>query len=231
VWIRRAVLPPALLFATLSLSGGASAQSLMLESDRSCYGANQVISLTGYGFTPDGEVALSADGQQLGVGYADYDGVFTATVRAPRLPFSWIPLRFTATDQTYLLNRASAKVRLTSLGVAVTPTTGVPSRPRRIRARGFFNGRTLYAHIRHAGHTRTVRLGALSGACRRLNVVRRLFKPGVDPGSYTLHFDTNRRFYAAPGSRVTYAVTISSASTASSAAAAGPRERWVQVSP
>jgi hypothetical protein len=229
VWIRRAVSLVCLL--ALALPAGASGQSVMLDSDRGCYGANQVISLTGYGFTPDGEVALSADGQQLGVGYADYDGVFTATVRAPTLPFSWLPLRFTATDQTYLLNRASTAVRLTSLGVQVTPTTGVPSQPRRIRARGFFNGRTLYAHIRHAGRTRNVRVGTLSGPCRRLNVVRRLFRPGVGAGAYTLHFDTSRRYFAGSGSRVTYAVTISSAPARGAAAAAGARERWVQVSP
>jgi hypothetical protein len=230
VWIRRAALSTICL-AVLVVPSGASAQSVMLDSNRSCYGPNQVISLTGYGFTPDGEVALSVDGQQLGVGYADYDGVFMATVRAPALPFSWLPLRFTATDQTYLLNRASRSVKLTSLGVLVTPTTGAPSRPRRIRARGFFDGRTLYAHVRRGGRTRNVRVGTLRGPCRRLSVVRRLFGPGVQPGSYTLHFDTNRRFFAGRGTRVTYAVTISSALERGRAAAAGPRERWVQLSP
>jgi hypothetical protein len=230
VWIRRALLSIAAA-ATLALPPAASAQSVMLESDRSCYGANQIISLTGYGFTPDGEVTLSADGQQLGVGYADYDGVFTATVRAPALPFSWLPLRFTATDRTYLLNRASTSVRLTSLGVQVTPTTGDPARPRRIRAHGFFNGRTLYAHIRRGSRTRNVRVGTLRGPCRRLDVVRRLFRPGVRAGAYTLHFDTNRRYFATPGGRVTYAVTIASAPKPGAAAAAGPRMRWVQLSP
>src|SRR5918993_2945 len=121
--------------------------------------------------------------------------------------------------------------QIISLGVSVTPTTGVPSRPRRIRAHGFFNGRTLYAHIRREGRTRNVRVGSLRGPCRRLDVVRRLFRPGVRAGSYTLHFDTNRRYYASPGGGVTYAVTIASAPTGGRAAAAGPRERWVQLSP
>jgi len=231
VWIRSAAVTVA-LGATCLLPATASAQSVMLTSDRSCYGPSQVISLTGYGFTPDGDVALSADGQQLGIGIADYDGLFSASVRAPALPFASLPLRFTATDQTYLLNRASAMVRLTSLGVRVTPTTGVPSRPRRIRARGFFNGQALYAHIRHAGNTRNVRLGSLRGACGRLDVTRRLFRPGVRPGAYTLHFDTSRRYFPGAGSRVTYAVTISSAGgKASAVAAAAGHERWVQTSP
>jgi hypothetical protein len=230
VWIRHAVVSLACL-AGLALPPAAGAQGLVLESDRSCYGKNQIISLTGYGFTPDGEVALSADGQQLGIGYADYDGIFMASLRAPALPFSWLAMRFTATDQTYLLNRASTTIRVTSLGVQVTPRTGIPSRPRRIRAHGFFNGDTLYAHVRHAGRTRNVRLGNLSGPCQRLDVVRRLFRPGVQAGSYTLHFDTYRRYFAAPGARVTYAVTIASAPAKGRAAAAGPRERWVQLTP
>lgn len=208
----------------------ASAQGVLLEADRPCYGAHQVISLTGYGFTPDGDVALSVDGQQLGIGIADYDGVFAASLRAPTLPFSEVLLRLTATDQTYLLNRASAPVRLTSLGVMVTPTTGVPSRPRRIRARGFFDGSTLYAHIRRDGRTRNVRLGALRGPCRRLDVTRRLFRPGVRAGAYRLHFDTSRRYLRSAGARVTYAVTIAKAGTAS-ASSTGARERWAQVSP
>lgn len=204
---------------------------MMLTSDRSCYGPNQVISLTGYGFTPDGDVALSADGQQLGVGMADYDGLFSASLRAPALPFASLPLRFTATDQTYMLNRASTSVRLISLGVDVTPATGDPTRPRRIRARGFFNGDTLYAHVRRNGQTRNVRIGDLRGACRRLDVTRRLFKAGVRAGSYTLHFDTNRRYFPAGGSRVTYAVTIAAAAHGKTASAAGAGARWVQLSP
>jgi hypothetical protein len=230
VWIRSAVVSIAVSVG-LSLPAAASAQNLMLSSDRSCYGPNQLISLTGYGFTPDSDVALSADGQQLGIGIADYDGIFLASLRAPRLPFASLPLRFTATDQTYLLNRASTSVRLTSLDVSVTPATGDPSRPRRIRARGFFNGRTLYAHVRHSGHTRNVRIGDLRGACRRLDVTRRLFGGGVRAGAYKLHFDTSRRYFPAAGSRVSYAVRIASAPSGVRASAAATRARWVRLTP
>jgi hypothetical protein len=233
VWIRSAsaALSTALL-AVLSLPPVAGAQNVMLTSDRSCYGPNQVISLTGYGFTPDGDVALSTDGQQLGIGIADYDGVFSAELRAPRLPFATFPLRFTATDRTYLLNRASTSIRLTSLGVAVTPATGSPARPRRIRARGFFNGGTLYAHVRHSGNTRNVRIGDLHGPCRRLDVTRRLFRGGVRAGAYTLHFDTSRRYYPSTRSRVSYSVRIASTATGRRAAAAAlATARWVRLAP
>lgn len=196
--------------ALLAVPTVADAQDVALEADRACYGPHQPITLTGYGFTPDGDVALSADGQQLGVGIAAYDGIFSARMRAPALPFAQIGLRFTATDQTYLLNRASATVQLTSLGVLVTPAGGDPAGPRRIRARGFFGGRTLYAHVRRGDRVRNLRVGRLSGACRRLDVTRRLFPTGVDAGAYRVHFDTSRRYSRTGGARITYAVKISS---------------------
>lgn len=223
--VRRAV-APAILLACLVGAPATSAQYVSLEADRGCYAPHQPISLTGYGFTPDGDVALSAGGQQLGIGMADYDGVFGASLRAPAFPFPEVEMRFTATDQTYLLNRASATVRLTSLGVRVTPATGDPARPRRIRARGFFGGRTLYAHVRRGDRVRSLRIGRLSGACRRIDATRRLFPPGVDPGAYTLHFDTSRRFEPGAGAatRITYAVRIAS-TTAGTAMVAASRPR------
>jgi hypothetical protein len=230
VWTRTTAL--AVVLAALTVApGAASAQNVSLSPDRSCYGARQMISLTGHGFTPDGDVALSVEGQQVGIGVADYDGVFSATLRAPAIPLSLLTLRFTATDQTYLLNRASTAVRLASLGVAVTPRTGDPSRVRRVRARGFFGGEALYAHVRRRGHTRNVWLGALKGACRSLDVRRRLFPPGVDTGEYTLRFDTNPREVPRVGRSVTYSVTISSAGGGRMASAARVRERWRLVAP
>jgi hypothetical protein len=209
----------ALLAACLVAPASASAQYVALEADRSCYSPGEMVSLTGYGFTPDGDVGLSAGGQPLGFGIADYDGLFRAEMRAPRLPFSQVGLRFTATDQTYRLNRASTTIQLTSLGVRVTPATGDPTRPRRIRARGFFGGRTLYAHVRRGDRVRSLRLGRLTGACRRIDVTRRLFPAGVDPGAYKLDFDTNRRFLGEADSQISYAVKIAAASGAGGARA------------
>lgn len=221
----------AMLAALAATPTIASAQYVTLTADRPCYGANQIISLTGYGFTPDQDVALSVEGQQIGIGLADYDGLFTATMRAPAIPLPVLPLRFTATDMTYRLNRASTTVRLASLGVAVTPRTGDPSRVRRIRARGFFGGDVLYAHISRRNHRRDVRLGALSGACRSLDVKRRLFPPGVDTGAYRLRFDTNLHSVPRTGRSVTYSVTISSSGHRGVGSGASVGERWELLTP
>jgi hypothetical protein len=228
VWTRSAALS-VVLVALAVAPGTALGQNVTLSPDKPCYGARQMISLTGNGFTPDGDVALSVEGQQVGVGVADYDGVFTATMRAPAIPLSLLTLRFTATDQSYLPNRASAAVRLVSLDVAVSPRTGDPTRVRRIRAHGFFGGEALYAHVRRGGRTRSVLLGALSGPCGSLDVRRRLFPPGVGTGKYTLRFDTNPVSTARTGRSVTYSVTIAGPKRSRKASAAGVRESWRRV--
>lgn len=214
------------LAAFAAAPGAADAQSVTLAADRACYGPGQLISLAGDGFTPDGDVVLSVDGQQVGIGIADYGGLFSTSLRAPSIPVA--ALTFTATDRAQLAKRASASVRLTSLGVAVTPRTGDPTRPRRIRARGFFDGGVLYAHVRRRGRTRTMRLGILTDPCGTLDVRRRLFPPGVDAGRYTLRFDTSAGGFPRGGRSVVYAVTISSTGRG---AATGSRERWRRVAP
>lgn len=91
--------------------------------------------------------------------------------------------------------------------------------PLRIRARGFFDGRVLYAHVRRGERVRNVRIGRLRGACRRLSVTRRLFGADARPGTYRVHFDTVRRYAPAPGRRVTYSMRVdrSGATTATTA--------------
>lgn len=229
MWTRSTALS-AVLVALAVAPATALAQDVTLSPDRPCYGARQMISLTGNGFTPDGDVALSLEGQQIGVGVADYDGVFTATMRAPAIPLSLLMLRFTATDQTYLSNRASAAVRLVSLDVAISPQTGDPTRVRRIRAHGFFGGEALYVHVRRGGRTRSARLGKLSGPCGSLDVRRRLFPPRVGLGKYTLRFDTNPASTSRRGRSVTYAVTIAGPKRGRKASAAGVTESWRRVS-
>jgi hypothetical protein len=228
VWTRSAALS-AILVAVAAAPATAMAHSVTLAPDRPCYGPRQEINLAGSGFTPDGDVALSVEGQQVGIGVADYDGVFTASMSAPAIPLAQLTLRFTATDQSHLANRASAAVRLASLDVIVTPPTGDPTRVRRIRAHGFFGGEALYAHVRRGDRTRSVLLGALSGPCGSLDVRRRLFPRSVGKGKYTLRFDTNPVSTTRRGRSVTYSVTIAGPKRGGRASAAGVQESWRRV--
>ena len=65
---------------------------------------------------------------------------------------------------------------------------------RRIRARGFTEGRTLYAHVRRNGRGKNFRLGRLKGPCGMKSVRKRLFRARAKIGVYRVQFDTRRRY-------------------------------------
>jgi hypothetical protein len=194
--------------AALALAAPASAPAATLSVDRPCYGAGERVQFTGHGYTPDGSVALSVSGQQLGVGSANSVGEFTAALRAPAIDGKQRTDVFTATDQTDLALTASAPVLLTSLDVSVKPKDGDPSKPKRIVARGFTNGTTLYAHVRRGKAKRNVRVGRLRGPCKTLSVKRRLFSPDAQPGVYKVQFDARRRYSPSTAPQVGFLVTV-----------------------
>jgi len=201
------------VLATLgTTAGGASADTPEphLSASYPCYGSGESLLLSGSGFTPQAQVALSVSGQQLATVGTDPDGGFTARVQSPGGLFGTILLRFTAVDSARRSLRAATTVRIATTDVVVTPTIGGPARLRRIRAWGFFDARAVYAHVKRHGarRARNIRLGTPRGACGRLDVERRLFSSGVRPGAYTLQFDTLRRYYPNLEAGVSYVVAI-----------------------
>lgn len=196
--------------AAAVLSGAASAAAASLRTTYPCYAAGESVLLEGSGFTPQGEVALSVSGQQLATIAADPDGAFSARLEAPGGLFGTVSLRFTASDRSNPSLRAGRTVRVAYTDVAVTPAVAAPARLRRIRAWGFFDAPAVYAHVKRHGarRARNIRLGSPRGACGWLDVQRRLFPRGVRPGSYTLQFDTLRRYYPNLASSVSYFVGI-----------------------
>jgi hypothetical protein len=201
------------VLATLGIAAhGASAQAPepRLSASYPCYGSGESLLLSGSGFTPQQSVALSVSGQQLATVGTDPDGGFTARVQAPGALFGTLLLRFSAADRARPSLRAGTTVRIADTDVLVTPAIGSPSRLRRIQAWGFFDARGVYAHIKRHGarRARNIRLGTPRGACGLIDVRRRLFPRGVQPGTYTLQFDTLRRYYPRLQSSVSYLVGV-----------------------
>lgn len=222
--LRSAVLPS---LAALVLGAPVTAPAATLSVDKPCYGAGEQVHFSGSGYTPSGSVALSVSGQQLGLGAADPLGRFVDGLDAPMIDGRQRTDVFTATDQTNLSLTASVPVRLTSLGVRVTPKRGDPSRVKRIVARGFTGGTTLYAHVRRGKSTRNLRIGRLEGACKTLTTKRRLFRPDARPGVYKVQFDARRRYSARTAPQVFFLVTVFR--TYRPARAGAARETWVRV--
>jgi hypothetical protein len=203
--LRTAALPS---LAALALAVPAAAPAATLSVDKPCYGAGERVQFSGGGYTPDGSVALSVSGQQLGLGSANSVGEFAASLGAPEIDGRQRTDVFTATDQANLSLTASVPVLLTSLSVKVIPKNGDPSGLKRIVARGFTTGTTLYAHVRRGKSRRNVRIGRLRGACKTLDVRRRLFSRDAKPGVYQVQFDAKRKYSATTAPQVGFLVTV-----------------------
>lgn len=203
--LRTAALPA---LATIALAAPAAAPAATLSVDKSCYGPGEAVKFSGGGYTAGGPVALSVGGQQLGAAAANQVGEIAATIPAPGIKGKQRTDVFTATDETNLSLVATAPVRLTSLNVKVTPKNGDPAKAKRVVARGFTSGRTLWAHVQRGSAKRNVKVGRLKGACHTLDVKRKLFLANAQAGVYSVHFDTRRRYSSKTAPQVTFLVTV-----------------------
>jgi hypothetical protein len=184
----------------IAAPAGASAASLAVDPVWDCYRERQMVSLPGTGFTPNAMVDISRDGRSLGKLPADGVGSFQGNLALPGLARGRRRLTYVAKDQSNPEITAQVTVLVTATDVVVTPRRGAPNRRLRIRARGFFGGETVWAHIRreHGGRrrslVRTVKVGRVKGACRRVKARKRLFRASTAPGTYSVQFDTFRRY-------------------------------------
>lgn len=194
------------------------------------------MTLSGTGYTPNGNVAIVRDGTLLGALRAGPLGVLGLADRSGSVSSGERRYNFEAVDVTTAV-RAATQLRVSALAVSVRPSGGSPSRPRRVRARGFVGGRTLYAHVRRGrSYKLRVRIGNLSSPCGTVSARRRLLKRGTPVGTYRAQFDARRHYSRC--SRVTDTRTclvlrvrvfrvFRAGSSAS--AAAGTGEAWEQV--
>jgi hypothetical protein len=199
----------------------ASAQAtLTVDPVRPCYLEQDLVFLSAQGYSPNGNVDFTRDGNLVETLQADGNGGIQANLTLPGLIMGQRPLTYVATDQTDPARTAQVSLLTTAVDVRVSPRNGPPNRLLRIRARGFRGGQTLWAHVRRVKRrgggpvgTRTVRVGRVRSPCWTANVRRRLFRRGTAPGRYRVQFDTFRRYK--PNRRVEYDelfVTITRAS-------------------
>ena len=229
----RSVSPRAALLplAVAAFAAATPAQAATLTGDQACYQENEQVNVVGTGFTPGGSVNFSRDNQAVGPLRADATGTVRGFAFAPRISPA-LTRRFTleGRDATNPAIAAAITPLVTRFGVSVKPTGGNPARPRRIKARGFTDGRTLYAHVRRGGRGRNIKLGRLKKPCGTKSVRKRIFRRGTRPGLYRVQFDARRRYSRRAAPRVIYRVTIfrTFANSLASGSAFGVQgERWV----
>ena len=101
---------------------------------------------------------------------------------------------------------------VTATDVTLKPAGGAPNRRLTISARGFFGGRTLYAHVvrtgKRPGRPRNMRIGTIKGSCMTVTAHRRLFFHDTSPGHYRVQFDTFRHYKAKRSVETNFTVTV-----------------------
>jgi hypothetical protein len=202
----RIALVPSLVALALAVPATASAATLSVN--KSCYGPGDAVVLSGTGFTPNNQAAVSITGQQLGLANVNPIGEFEVTVPAPSIRAKRRTDTVTATDQANLALTASVPVQLSSLDVKVTPKNGDPSKRKKIVARGFTTGEVLWAHVRRSGKARNVKIGKLKSACKTITKKRRIFPADAAVGVYTVQFDTKRKYSSKTRPNITFLVTV-----------------------
>lgn len=156
---------------------------------------------------------FTRDGTAIGDAItADPSGQLFPQLILPELVRGQKRLTYVATDQTNGSLSAQVTLLVTATDVGLRPTGGAPNRLLRIKARGFFEGKTLYAHIvragRRPGRARNLRIGRVRGKCKQVEARKRLFYKGTDPGKYRVQFDTFRRFKSTRTIESEFVVTV-----------------------
>jgi hypothetical protein len=207
----------AIAAAMLAVPSAAGAEATLgVDPSAHCYRERSTVFLTGAGFTPNGAVEFTRDGTPLvdpdGPIVADASGLVSPRLILPGLVSGQRQLTYVATDTTDNALTTQVSLLVTATDVTLTPSGGAPNRLLRIRARGFFGGRTLYAHVvrtgKHPGKARNMRIGAVEGSCKRATARKRLFFHDTAPGHYRVQFDTFRRYEAKRKVRTNFTVTV-----------------------
>jgi hypothetical protein len=191
----------AIASVALALPATASAATITVDPVRACYLEQDLVLLFAEGYTPNGMVDFTRDGNRVASLQANPAGQIQATLRLPGLIMRQRPLTYVGTDRTDPTLTAQVTLLTTALDVRVSPGNGPPNRRLRIRARGFRAGEMLWAHVRRVKRrgdgpvrARNVRVGRVRGPCWTVNVRKRLFRRGTAPGSYRVQFDNFRRY-------------------------------------
>jgi hypothetical protein len=198
----------------LALPSAASAASLTVSPQKPCYGSGESVSLIGTGFSPTTDPNDVSDRVQITRGstvvgrlrtdaFGAFNGVLGIAYDGRRQTRT-----YTATDLVDPSLTASAQITVSAVRVGLRPANGAPGRIMSVTARGFTTGPVLWAHVRHGGSTRSLKIGRLSGACHGLKTRRRLLPQNAALGVHTIQFDTFRRYRAKRQVKDSFTVSV-----------------------
>jgi hypothetical protein len=209
--MRPLVAAVAIAIVAFAAPAAASAATLAVEPANPCYREGQTVFLMAQGYTPNGFVDFTRDGRLVERLQADASGAISGNLTLPGLVTGQRNLTYVGQDVSDPARRAEVSLLASATDVRVQPESGAPNRLLRINGRGFFGrNRVVYAHVvrrrqgadSSARRARTIRIGRVRGACRRIQARRRLFGRNPRPGAYRVQFDLFREYK--PRRRVEY---------------------------
>jgi hypothetical protein len=207
----------------LAAPATASAASLNIEPEKRCYRSGERVSLMGTDFSPRSKVRVTRDdGMSFKPLDTNSEGAFEGTLTLGQSR-NQRTSTYTARDRSRPGLTASDQIRVSAVDVRIKPESGAANRRVMIDAEGFTTGTVLYVHIVRGRSRRTIRLGELKRACRKLEVRRRLLRRGAAPGVYSLQFDTFPRYKRYRAVSVPFTITVQRASRSTRAVASWSR--------
>ena len=211
----------------------APAQAATLQANKLCYreaDARDPVVFGGGPFSPSGSVNVTRDGLPIGTLSATPRGFISGVItRAPIIdPARERPFTIVATDRMNPALTGSISRLVSQLDVNVRPTGGRPATRRRISARGFTGGGSLYAHVVRGRRVRNVRIGRLAGPCGTLTRRKRVFGKRTRNGVYRGQIDASRRYSATTYPSQTFRVRIFTVLRPRSSAASAS-QRWAGI--
>ena len=208
----------AVIATAMVAPSAAQGATLTVDPVQRCYRETETVLLPGSGFTPNTQVDFTRDGTPVPANppiVSDAVGNISPQLTLPGLFRGQRTLTYTATDTANTANIGTLGLLVTATDVTLTPKQGRPNRLLTISGRGFFGGgRRLWAHVVRgsrgatASAARNVRLGRITGACKKSNARKRLFPANAAPGVYTVQFDAFRRYKRSREVKALYSVTI-----------------------
>ena len=189
------------------LAAPASASTLSVAPQRTCYHAGQEIVIAGSGYSPSGAVRITSNGSRIGSLSTDPRGAFSGVLTVGLAKGEQVKT-YAATDTANSALAASIGLRVSALDVQVHPHSGRPGRKLRLRARGFTNSKLLYVHVVRGRYRRTVRVGRLEGPCHTKKARKRVFSRNTRSGSYIVQFDGRKRYRKKTHVRVRFRVFV-----------------------
>ena len=209
--MRPLVASVAIAIAAIAAPAAASAATLSVDPDRRCYREQDTVFLMAQGYTPNGFVDFTRDGELVERLQADSSGAISGDLTLPGLITGQRDLTYVGQDVADAARRAEVTLLASATDVRVSPERGAPNRRLTINGRGFFGrNEVVFAHVVRmrrganaaARRARTIRIGRVKGACRRIQARKRLFRRNPRPGRYRVQFDLFREYK--PNRKVQY---------------------------